>query len=362
MRKLEISILILLIAAFHVWTVYPRGLPVFMGEFNTLDLSIYVARFVDFIFFLTIFFIVGFHLIPKYLDRKKMPTFLFLSIGLVGIISFVEYKLDFEILKLFNLPTGPNMISDKMLEHPHRKTIAFPALPVNLSVYTLGLLYGLSRDWIVKSRRHQEIQQEKMKADIAFLRSQINPHFFFNALNNIFAITQRNHDNEAGQAIMKLSDLMRYIIYDSCIEKIRLDSEIQFIRNYIEIFKLKFAKEENVDISLKIDGSPKHVKLAPLLLVPFIENACKHGITSKGEGYVDCTIRIKAKQLEVEITNSICEKSDTLNKHSGIGLDNVKKRLHMLYPENHYLSITADDECYQVHLKLELNKDDHSFS
>lgn len=354
--KLEKLLIVLTFLAAYYGILYHPTLPVFINEFNTVDGSVYVARFIDVFTSLLIFFTVAFYLIPELLERRRIFPFALLSLGLIAAVSLLEYQLDQVILRLFNLPTGPNEISDKMLTFYRRKAFDFPIIPVNIVILTLGTLYGLSRDWIRKYRREGKLEQEKMRADIDFLRSQINPHFFFNALNNIYAITQRKHDREAGQAIMKLSGLMRYMTYDSNVSEIGLCEEIEHLENYIEVARLKFSPDDNVDIAIDKSGDFKPFKIAPLLLIPFVENAFKHGLSSKGEGFVHIRIRLKENELEFFVQNPIIRKREPLKKHSGIGLDNVKKRLVLIYPDRHTLEIAQSEDRFTVVLRLYLKE------
>jgi LytS/YehU family sensor histidine kinase len=195
-----------------------------------------------------------------------------------------------------------------------------------------------------------------MRADINFLRSQINPHFFFNALNNIYAITQRNQDDEAGQALMKLSGLMRYMTYDSNVAEISVARELEHVENYLEVARLKFAKDDNVDIRLQKDGHFRKYKIAPLLLIPFVENAFKHGLDSKGEGYIHLDFRVGGGHLHFRIENPMMEKEESWKKHPGIGLDNVKKRLQLLYPSRHQLDISDSNKTFKVELIIRLEE------
>lgn len=220
---------------------------------------------------------------------------------MIALLSLLEFQLDQIILRLFNLPTGPDEISDKMMTFYRRKSYDFPILPVNLVIYTLGILYGLSRDWIRKYRQESKMLQEKMRADIDLLRSQINPHFFFNALNNIYAITQRNKDDETGQAIMKLSGLMRYMIYDSNVGEISLARELEHIDNYLDVARLKFGQDDKVDFRLQKDSNFENYEIAPLLLIPFVENAIKHGVDSNGEGYIHLNFQLNDDELHFQI-------------------------------------------------------------
>lgn len=354
--KLEkLSIGLVFFAAYYGILYHPT-LPVFINEFNTVDGSIYASRFVDVCTSLILFLSVVFFLIPKYLEKRRIFPFIAISLTLIVLLSLLEFQLDQIILRLFNLPTGPDEISDKMMTFYRRKSYDFPILPVNLVIFTLGILYGLSRDWIRKYRHESKMLQEKMRADIDLLRSQINPHFFFNALNNIYAITQRNQDDEAGQAIMKLSGLMRYMIYDSSGAEISLARELEHVENYLEVARLKFAKEDKVDFRLQKDDNFRNHKIAPLLLIPFVENAFKHGVGSKGEGYIHLNFRLNGDELHFQIENPILGKEESWKKHPGIGLDNVKKRLQLLYSGRYRLDISDSKGIFKVELTIRLKE------
>jgi len=354
--KLEKLIIVLFFFAAYYGILYHPTLPVFINEFNTVDGSIYASRFVDVCTSLILFLSVVFFLIPKYLEKRRIFPFVVISLTMIALLSLLEFQLDQIILRLFNLPTGPDEISDKMMTFYHRKSYDFPILPVNLVIYTLGILYGLSRDWIRKYRQESKMLQEKMRADIDLLRSQINPHFFFNALNNIYAITQRNKDDEAGQAIMKLSGLMRYMIYDSNVGKISLARELEHIDNYLDVARLKFGQDDKVDFRLQKDGNFKNIKIAPLLLIPFVENAFKHGVGSKSDGYIHMQFCMDDDKLHFQIENPILKKQESWKKHPGIGLDNVKKRLQLLYPDQHRLDISDLSEKFKVELTIRLKE------
>ena len=354
--KLEIPIIVILFFVGYYGILYHPTLPVFINEFNTVDGSIYMARFLDVCTSLLIFTLTAFLLIPRFLEKHRILPFILLSVVLIAAFSLLESQLDRVILRLYNLPLAPNEISDKMLRFYRRKSYDFPILPVNLIVCTSGILYGLSRDWIKKFRRESKLTQEKMQADIDFLRSQINPHFFFNALNNIYAITQRNKDDDAGQALMKLSGMMRYMTYESNVAAISLASEIEHMENFLEVARLKFAPDEKVDIQLKKEGNLGKFKIAPLLLIPLVENAFKHGLSSKGEGYIHMDIYTNKSELSFRIENPILDKKETLKKHSGVGLDNVKKRLDLIYPHKHQLEISESDEKFIVTLRITMKE------
>ena len=355
-ERIEKTILILLFFTVTFAVIYHPTQPVFIGEFNNKDGSIYAVRFVDGAVFITIFFIVTFLLIPRYIVRRKIGPFVLGSVIVLAVVSTVEYGLDRLILELFNLPTGPLEVSDKMMESARRNVYHSSIIPGNLMIYVLGCLYGLSRDWIFKTRKQNQLLREKMQADIDLLRSQINPHFFFNALNNIYAITQRNKDPESGDALLQLSEVMRYMIYDSNVESIGLEKEISHLRKYVEVMRLKFDKNDPLDIRISQKGILKRHRIAPLILLPFVENAFKHGLTAKGEGYVIIDISKKDNYFRFTIENSLQRGRKGFRKHPGIGLDNVKKRLSLIYPDRHKLQITKTRESYAVILTIDFKE------
>lgn len=338
---------------FYFAVIYHPEDPVFIGEFNNEDGSIYASRAVDVLVSLIIFLTVVFRLIPRQLLRARYASFALGSLLLVGSVCAVEYGLDQVILRVFNLPTGPWQISDKLLNNPRRDLYYSTIIPGNTMVYVLALLYGVARDWIAKARRENQLQKETMQASIDFLRSQINPHFFFNALNNIYAITRRNSDKEAGDAIIKLSAVMRYMIYDSDVDEIGLEKEIAHIQEYMELVRLKYRPDDPLDLTLNVQGKPGKHRIAPLILQPFVENGCKHGLTSTGNGYVHADLSIKDQEIVFRVDNPITGTRDAHRKHSGIGLENVRKRLALLYPDRHQLHIDESGDTFTVTLTIQ---------
>lgn len=354
--RLEKALIAFLFIVVYFGIIYHPDEPVFIGEFNNKDGSIYVVRGVDVLVSLVIFFSVVYRLIPEMLLKKRHLTFLLTAAFILALVSAVEYGLDRIVLESFNLPTGPDEISDKMMEFPQRNIYYSTIIPGNLMVFVLAFLFGLSRDWIYKSRRQSLLLHEKMKADIDFLRSQINPHFFFNAMNNIYAITRRNQDAEAGEAIMKLSGVMRYMIYDSDVEAIGLDKEIANLEQYIDLVRLKFSPDDALDIRFKADGDFRRYRIAPLILLPFVENACKHGLTATGDGYVHIDLRVEKNRFQFRARNPRHEAQESMRKHPGIGLENVKKRLALLYPGRHVLHIDQGQDYFFVELIIDFEE------
>lgn len=195
------------------------------------------------------------------------------------------------------------------------------------------------------------LQKEKLETELQFLKSQVNPHFFFNTLNNLYALTLRKSE-EASEVVLKLSDLMAYMIYEAKNDAVLLSEELKYLNNYIELEKLRYGNYLSVNIN--IQGTIGSQKVAPLIFIPFIENAFKHGV-AKGAKNNTIKIDFLISQNEIEFTcqNDIKKKKEDSN-NGGIGLINVKRRLELLYLNTHNLAISESKDVYKVHLKLHL--------
>lgn len=215
---------------------------------------------------------------------------------------------------------------------------------------SLTSLFRLARGWF----RLQEIEKEKTVAELKALKSQINPHFLFNSLNSIYSLARKN-SVQVPEKVIQLSDLMRHIIYDSDVEFVLLTSEIEMIRNYIELQNLRTPEKEKIE--LEVTGKIEEKKVAPLIFLPFVENSFKHGLKSGAENpFVKIKIEVLENNLVFEIENSkgkTTEISDS--KYKGIGIENVKKRLVLIYPNLHSLKISETENLYKVNLQIKLN-------
>lgn len=217
----------------------------------------------------------------------------------------------------------------------------------------VGLAFKIIEDWFVHEQERSALVNERNTAELAFLKSQVNPHFLFNTLNNIYSLAYTKSDAAPG-AILKLSELMRYMLYDSNGQsggtgRVSLSKEVAYLQNYVELEKLRVA---NANVLFSIDGNTDLFRIEPLLLVSFVENAFKHGdLTDPGQPLV----------LDLSVRNGRL-RFDTLNKKinhqtdasGGIGLANVQRRLSLLYPNQHTLHITNDPDSYACSLELTL--------
>lgn len=222
----------------------------------------------------------------------------------------------------------------------------------NFALTTLVLIISfpfiLMQEWYKKSNAIQELQSQKSAAELSLLKEQINPHFFFNTLNNLYAMSLTN-DKETPEVILKLSELMRYVIYKGKEESVKLIDEVNYIKDYIDLQMIRLHKK--VDFSFEHNIQNKDWQISPLLLIIFVENAFKHGVElADGETILRLNITQLSDTLEFTCLNSI--ESIDIKKESGIGLKNLKKRLDILYHDNYTIMTEKDNGFFKAYLKI----------
>jgi len=226
-------------------------------------------------------------------------------------------------------------------------------LLITLLVFGISTTIRLVRKWQEDEEVRKDLEKQKISSELSFLKAQINPHFFFNTLNNIYALTSTNVGT-AREAIHKLSRMMRYVLYETQKEKTLLSQELAFLEDYIELMKLRLT--EKAIVKIEKPASFQDELIAPMILLPFIENAFKHGISSKVESTIFISIKQENNQLLLEVKNRKFKNSGLkLDGSSGIGLTNTKRRLDLLYPNKHKLKVTDSDDEFGIKLEIELS-------
>jgi LytS/YehU family sensor histidine kinase len=200
-----------------------------------------------------------------------------------------------------------------------------------------------------QEKRQEELVKINLKTELAFLKNQISPHFFFNTLNNIYSLIEIN-TKHAQDAVIRLSKLMRYLLYESDHIRVNLLDELEFMKNYIELMSLRLS--DKVKLEILFPQLKNSYQIPPLLFIPFLENAFKHGVSYKHESYIKISLDILDDMLQFECSNSIINGEEDEKLFSGIGLDNVKKRLELLYPNNYELDMNRSDKVFTVILKI----------
>ncbi len=234
---------------------------------------------------------------------------------------------------------------------PVRQARYFIPIVITFAFFLLGGTIALVKDLYRRDKLAKQREIQKTETELRLLKNQLNPHFLFNSLNSIYSLV-RNKSAEAPEAVITLSELMRYMLYEAKEEKVSLSKEVNYIKNYIALQRLRLSNSEHVTLVIK--GNYEKRKIYPLLLISFIENAFKYGTDFKGVTDIAISIEIVGDKLMFRVNNFLGNyKKD--EKSSGIGLTNIKSRLELLYPHSHSLNISKDNKRYFVDLELILS-------
>ena len=307
-----------------------------------------------------LFYIVAFFIIPKMATLEKRWFWIVAASMILAIIlTYLKFRLqtymnEYLLDKSTMFNKFPRRISTDSLGPFSYRFRSYFQLNVltNVSVVVVAFAYRLLLLWFQQEKLRKELENQKLKAELSFLKMQVNPHFLFNALNNIYSLAVMEKSKKTGESIMKLSDLMRYVLYEKEDEenKVSLEKEIRHINSYIDLEKLRHLGDVNINFS--IEGSINGKRVAPLLLFPLIENACKHGILTDAEKPVDIHLKTNDHQLDFTIENYI--NTYEKDKTGGIGIQNVQKRLELLYGKKYSLDVNQTGDKFIVHLHLPL--------
>jgi len=238
-------------------------------------------------------------------------------------------------------PSSPNSFSDQYFIN--LVTIVLPFI-------ILGWLGWITQKLVMNTVRKEQLEKQAAEWELEYLKSQINPHFLFNTLNNIHALVYKQAAT-APQAVMQLSSLLRYMIYESNARTVPLERELEYLRDYVNLQQLRYRQDAVVDI--KIEGNIKSCAVAPLLFIHLLENAYKHSPTTLGAGDIGLTIKVEEGTLFFIIKNPVGKhRSPLLPEQGGIGLQNVEKRLALMYGNRHSMQVSNDGEIFTVELKI----------
>jgi two-component system, LytTR family, sensor kinase len=295
-------------------------------------------------------------LMPAFFFKKKYIVYILLGVVLIGLLNVAASWINQNLLDdLF--PTGEEL--ERFRRRFSRRggrwhTMRYVAQSMPFIISFFGsTLFELVNFANRKEKEAIQLRSENLDTEMKFLRSQINPHFLFNSINNIYTLTVLKSD-AAPENLLKLSGMLRYMLYECNADKVSLKKEIEYIQNYIDLMLLKDSKGLNVET--EIESDPPNLMIAPLLLIPFIENAFKHSkIEDIEKNWIKIKLKIEGSVLFFESLNSLPEGHLSKDKVGGIGLKNVKRRLEIIYPEKYDLEIDSNDETgFKVNLKIEL--------
>lgn len=298
-------------------------------------------------------FYVFYKLVQKYLLNERLGYFL------IGVVVFlIAYHIYF---KLIYYEVGQSVFFSEELRIQAQKLYKSNGLSFSIIYMLIQFLCIAALAYFIHSAKQGEqmrdlkeqqllLKEQQLMTELNYLKAQVQPHFFFNTLNNIYALAL-NKSNKTAPLVATLSEMMRYILYETDQKKILLKDEINFLKNYIEVEKVRH--QNDITINFDVQGITDEILFDPLLLLPFIENAFKHGIQEiTGKGYVNIVICITADELNLQVSNSKPFRNRNFTEY-GIGMKNVEKRLELLYPKRYLLDV-KDDHDYQVNLTVKI--------
>jgi len=279
----------------------------------------------------------AFFLYPRYMNRRKwwiyLPSVLAAVIGLFFIKILIIQK---------GFPT--------ILIDMNTKRFAFFS---SLAFVLLSIIYRVLVDNTKREKKLKEIQAAQFTTELKFLRSQVNPHFLFNVLTNLVSLA-RTGSRQLEPSLIMLAGLMRYMLYDSGEKKVAIADELQYLKSYIQLQQLRFGEDVTIVTNFEIDERQQLLTIEPMLLIPFVENAFKHGVGWIDKPAISIDLSVIDGLLKLTIQNKFNEQEYSKDPHTGIGLPNVQTRLKLLYPRKHTLSLDKGNDSYFVHLTIDL--------
>jgi LytS/YehU family sensor histidine kinase len=274
--------------------------------------------------------------VPSLLYKRKLRQYIFLILSLLVVLGYSFYK-------LHELITGET----RGFRGPHFSFISF-----FLFIIAVSTSYRIITDKIHSDRLQKEKENANLQTELSFLRSQVSPHFVFNVLNNMVSLARKKSDL-LEPSLIRLSSLMRYMLYEANADKVMLSKEIEYLRGYIELQEQRFSNQVRVECNIDCENTSLFIE--PMLLIPFVENAFKHGIGMIESPGININVLESGGKLELEVKNNFNNSSGEIkDKTSGIGLNNVKRRLDLLYGSRHSLLVKNDGEIFLVRLQLNL--------
>ena len=291
-----------------------------------------------------------YYLMPKFVYNKKYVTYALFVLGSLLIMLLVKFNLTYYLVSTNVMPESTEVVNTLTMNY------AITTMLGELYVVSFVTAIKITADWLQENNKLHNLEKRQLTTELKFLRSQVSPHFFFNTLNNIYSLTLEKSD-KAPEVILKLSELMRYLLYATNEQRQDLTNEIDCIQNYIDLERIRF--DDSLEVDMQLSGNLEHKKIAPMLLIPLIENCFKHGASQNiGKMHIDIEIKVVGDELFFRVSNTIPKKRDYSNSYprgGGIGLSNVKKRLELGYERNDYdLKIFEKNNTFNVELKLKV--------
>ena len=302
------------------------------------------------------FYVIFLWVVPQFFFKQKKYAFFAVTVILITLFYF--------ILDYSNGPKFPDSQKDNAFRQEITLLAAKEKIPrppfkrIHLYDYILTFVFitGFSlgirvvEKYSENEKARKDLEREKLKSELEFLKYQVSPHFFFNTLNNIYSLIEID-TKDAQRAVLRLSKMMRYLLYETQPEKALISTEIELMSNYIDLMRLRLTS--NVVLNISFPKITNDFQIPPLLFIPFVENAFKHGISNREPSFIDISMKIENQNIEFRVKNSIS--GFVFNESEikpGIGLENIQKRLKLLFNEKYSLTINKNENVYDVILKI----------
>jgi len=315
-----------------------------VGEIKYTHSLFHLAILIGTLFNAAIFYTLAYVVLPKISKGVSIPKVILWSVLILLFISIVETAIDYGFFIHLTVGQDKDYIGQFI-----------SCLVINFFVLSIGASYGLIKIWRKSEQQKVVLSKETLRAELDFLKAQVNPHFLFNVLNMAYSSANKNDDQETADIIEELANMMRYMLYESNVHKIALEKEIQYLQSFVNLQKKRLSSEVLPFITFAVVGDIRTYQIAPLLLIPFVENAFKHGVRMGNATFIKIKIEVTNHLLFFEVKNSISKNSNELeSQYGGIGLENVRKRLDILYPNLYELHIKQEEKEFSVVLKLSI--------
>ena len=298
---------------------------------------------------MALFYLNFYYLVPRILLKGRMWNYIILSVVIlltIGLFTNIAFP-----------PSPPDDLSrraTRMRPSGENGPGAFRFFLMTTTIFAVPYIFGtmlkVYTEWQKNEDLRKLVEKEKIQSELQFLKAQLNPHFLFNSLNTIYSLSVKQSP-DTSEAVINLSELMRYMLYEADRRLVPLGKELEYIKSYVALQRLRLSNSE--DVTLKISGEERGKFVPPLLFISFIENAFKYGTDYNGKTFVKINLLVNHESIHLQVVNIIGSfKANT--KSSGVGLENVKNRLNYLYPHSHVLLINDDGKTYEVNLTINL--------
>ncbi len=339
-----------------VWVLYTFTYAyIYSLLYESVDLrgSLFQFAITAWIDVMAVYFTV-YYLIPVFLMQRRYRLFLlYFALSAITLI-FLQRAIIIFI-------TYPLLYPEESVSPFFR----FNYLYIFFNIYVVPAIFAsvkLFEYWFVDQKENRELQQQKLESELKFLKSQIHPHFLFNTLNNLYALTLDKSD-KAPEVVVKLSDLLSYMLYECNVPRVPLEKEIGLLRDYLELEKIRYP--EGLKVDFEVQGRVNGKLIAPLLLIPFVENGFKHGMSRQiRDPWIDILLDVEDHRLTFRVENNRPSggQKDETGYTEGIGLKNVRRRLDLIYGGNYELQVDNGDHTFSITLKLKLDYRNNTIS